>query len=139
MYDRLDTILKGSPRKIFLLIGVNDIGRGQNDSYVIAGVERIIKKIKSDSPRTKLYVQSILPVNPVYGKFSGHTSQWKRIPGINAEIRKIADREGVQYIDLFSSFVDEEGKMNKDFTNDGLHLLGKGYNQWKAVLKPYVK
>lgn len=137
VYDRLSTILKGRPRKLFLLIGINDIGRGKNDSYVIEGVKRIIKRIKKESPRTQLYVQSILPVNPIYGKFGGHTSQWKRIPGINAEIQKIADTEGVVFVDLFSSFVDDEGKMNKAYTNDGLHLLGEGYTIWKDVIVRY--
>ena len=139
VYDRLNTILKGNPRKIFLLIGINDIGRGRDDRYVVEGVERIIKKIKEESPRTQLYVQSILPVNPNLGKFSGHTSQWQRIPGINIEIRDIAEREGASYIDLFSSFVDEEGKMNAAYTNDGLHLLGKGYAKWKSIITPYIK
>lgn len=139
VYDRLETILKGNPKKIFLLIGINDIGRGRDDQYVIDGIERIIKKIKEDNPRTQLYVQSILPVNPVYGKFGGHTSQWKRIPEINARIKRIAIREGITFIDLFTSFVDQEGKMNKDLTNDGLHLLGQGYEVWKQAVLPYIK
>ena len=139
VYDRLETILKGNPKKIFLLIGINDIGRGRDDQYVIDGVERIVKRIKKESPRTQLYVQSILPVNPVYGKFGGHTSQWERIPGINAHIKEIAAREGATFIDLFSSFADQEGKMNKDLTNDGLHLLGQGYEVWKKVVLPYIK
>ena len=139
VYDRLDNILKGHPNKIFLLIGINDIGRGKDDAYVLAGIERIVKKIKKDAPNTKLYVQSLLPVNPIYGKFSGHTSQWKRIPGINAELQKMADREGVKYINLFASFANAEGKLKKEYTNDGLHLLGKGYMVWKEVLSTYIR
>ncbi|MDY4665542.1 MAG: sialate O-acetylesterase, partial [Prevotella sp.] len=26
-----------------------------------------------------------------------------------------------------------------EYTNDGLHLLGKGYLKWVEVLKPYLK
>ena len=139
VYDRLGTILKGHPQKIFLLIGINDIGRGKDDQYVIDGIERIVKKIKAEAPRTQLYLQSILPVNPIYGKFSGHTSQWQRIPGINAAIQQLAQREGAIYIDLFQAFVDQEGKMKKEYTNDGLHLLGKGYLVWKSVIGNYMK
>ena len=139
VYDRLHTILNGNPKKIFLLIGINDIGRGKDDQYVIDGIERIIKRIKEEAPRTQLYVQSILPVNPIYGKFNGHTSQWKRIPGINKRIQEIANREGVTFIDLYTSFVDKEGKMNKDLTNDGLHLLGQGYETWKEIVLPYIR
>lgn len=138
VYDRLDTILKGSPKKIFLMIGINDIGRGQNNQYVTDGIQRIIRKIKTDSPRTKLYIQSILPVNPIFGKFNGHTSQWKRIPSLNKALKLLSEVEGVTYIDLYSSFVNEEGKMDTEYSNDGLHLLGKGYNVWKNILLPYL-
>ena len=139
VYDRLDVITKGNPKKIFLLIGINDIGRGKDDQYVIDGVARIIKRIKDEAPTTQLYVQSILPVNPIYGKFNGHTSQWKRIPAINTAIRKIVKREGYTYIDLFSSFADSEGKMKKELTNDGLHLKGPGYEIWKKIVLPHLK
>lgn len=139
VYDRLDAVLKGKPMKIFLLIGINDVGRGRTDQYVVEGIQRIIKKIKSDSPETQLYVQSILPVNPVYGKFNGHTSQWKRIPSINNRIKEVAEKEGVDFIDLFSCFADEEGKMNARYSNDGLHLLGEGYEIWAKTVLPYMK
>lgn len=40
---------------------------------------------------------------------------------------------------LYSHFVDEEtGKMNTAYTNDGLHLLGKGYRKWVEIVKPYI-
>lgn len=138
VYDRLQTILKGKPKKIFLLIGINDIGRGQDNEYVLEGIHRIVKRITTDSPHTKLYVQSILPVNPVFGKFNGHTSQWQRIPKINESLREMAKKEKITYIDLFSSFTDSEGKLKTDYSNDGLHLLGKGYELWKEIILPYL-
>ncbi|GAE20250.1 N-Acetylneuraminate cytidylyltransferase [Bacteroides pyogenes DSM 20611 = JCM 6294] len=30
------------------------------------------------------------------------------------------------------------GKMKAEYTNDGLHLLGKGYLKWVEIVKPYV-
>jgi len=43
------------------------------------------------------------------------------------------------YIDLFSEFVTPRTQeMNPDYTNDGLHLLGKGYQKWIKILKPYL-
>ena len=47
--------------------------------------------------------------------------------------------EKATYIDLYSHFVDEKtGKMNIEYTNDGLHLLGKGYLKWVDIVKPYI-
>lgn len=140
VYDRLFPILKGKPSKIFLLIGINDVSAGLSADTIVGRIEKIVQKIKCDSPTTKLYLQSLLPVTDYYKKFSSHTSRPGVIPVINAGIKEIADREGVVYIDLYSGFVDcATGKMNKGYTNDGLHLLGKGYLKWVEIIKPYVE
>lgn len=70
--------------------------------------------------------------------FHGHTSRWEIIPDINNAIKNIAERENAEYIDLYSHFVNEEGKMDLKYTNDGLHLLGEGYLLWRDVVKPYI-
>lgn len=139
VYDRLFPILKGKPAKIFLLIGINDVSTGLSADTIVGRIEKIVQKIKCDSPTTKLYLQSLLPVTDYYKKFSSHTSRPEIIPVINVGIKAIADREGAVYIDLYSSFVDRKtGKMNIGYTNDGLHLMGKGYLKWVEIIKPYV-
>ena len=62
VYERLNSILKGKPAKIFLLIGINDVSRGTSADTIVNQIARITRKIKEDSPKTKLYLQSILPV-----------------------------------------------------------------------------
>lgn len=139
VYDRLDAILKGKPAKIFLLIGINDVSRGTPADTIVKRIALIIRKIKQDSPKTKLYLQSLLPVTDYYKKFGDHTSRWNIVPEINKGLVALAKKEKVVYIDLYSHFVDEKtGKMNINYTNDGLHLLGKGYLKWVDIVKPYV-
>ena len=139
VYDRLDAILKGKPAKIFLLIGINDVSRGTSADTIIARIGMIAQKIKADSPKTKLYLQSVLPLTDHYGMFKGHTLRWQVIPEINKGLVRLAEKEGATYIYLYSHFVDEEtGKMNTAYTNDGLHLLGKGYRKWVEIVKPYI-
>ena len=75
--DRLDVITKGKPAKIFLLIGINDIGRGAATDSVVEGINRIIEKIQKQSRTTQIYLQSILPLNDSFGMFDGHTKRWK--------------------------------------------------------------
>lgn len=140
VYDRLDAILKGKPAKIFLLIGINDVNRGTPADTIVSRIGMIARKIKTDSPKTKLYLQSVLPVTDHYKMFQGHTSRWQVIPEINKGLIRLAAEEGATYIDLYSHFVDEKtGKMNINYTNDGLHLLGKGYMKWVEIVKPYMK
>ena len=73
--DRLSTITKGKPSKIFLLIGTNDLSRGKSVDEVAKNVEKIVERVKRESPATKLYVQSVFPVNPKFNKFSGHMNR----------------------------------------------------------------
>lgn len=139
VYDRLDAILKGSPAKIFLLIGINDLDRGASADTIVERIGLIVDKIQKTSPDTKLYLQSVLPVSDHYNMFNGHTSRWQVIPEINNGLVRLAADRGVKYIDLYSHFVDNAtGKMNIEYTNDGLHLLGKGYKKWVGIVKPYV-
>ncbi|WP_307997259.1 SGNH/GDSL hydrolase family protein [uncultured Bacteroides sp.] len=140
VYDRLDAVLKGKPAKIFLLIGINDVSRGTPADTIVSRIGMIVRKIKMDSPKTKLYLQSVLPVTDHYNMFKGHTSRWQVIPEINKGLVRLAEKEGASYIDLYSHFVDKEtGKMNTAYTNDGLHLLGKGYLKWVEIVKPYIR
>lgn len=138
--DRLSTITKGKPSKIFLLIGTNDLSRGKSVDEVAKNVEKIVERVKRESPKTKLYVQSVFPVNPKFNKFLGHMNRQKDIAALNAKIKAIAARHGVTYIDVYKSLVlPSTDVMNPEYTNDGLHLLGKGYQKWVDVLKPYLK
>lgn len=139
VYDRLEPIIAGRPKKIFLMIGVNDISRGRTTAQIADGIRAIAERIVAESPSTRLYLQSVLPVNDCYGMFGSHTSRYRQVPEINAEIQHIAADTGAVYVDLYTPFADpESGKMRPELTNDGLHLLGAGYLLWRDVVTPYV-
>lgn len=139
VYDRLDVITKGQPAKIFLLIGINDIGRNASPDSVVMETEKIIDKIKTQSPCTQIYLQSVLPVNDSLGMFGGHTKHWNEIKPLNKKLEELALSKQVTYINLYSDFVTPgSDKLNPEYTNDGLHLMGKGYMKWVEIVKPYV-
>ena len=56
----------------------------------------------------------------------------------NAEIRAICERQGVTYVDLYSSFVTPDGKLDLRYSNDGLHLLGEEYRLWGPIIKSLI-
>ena len=41
--------------------------------------------------------------------------------------------------DVYAALVDSNGDLNAAYTDDGLHLLGEGYQVWKEAIRPYVK
>lgn len=137
--DRLNSIVAGQPSKIFLMIGINDLARGTSADSILFKTEQIIDKIKSDSPNTSIYIQSILPVNESFGMFNGHTQHKNIIKPLNERLECLADKKSVRFVDLYSHFI-RPGTHSLDtkYTNDGLHLMGEGYLKWIELIKPYI-
>ena len=136
--NRLETVTKGQPAMIFLMIGTNDMNHGVDNDSVARSIRTVVQRIKQESPRTKLIVQSILPTNDCYGMFSGHTKRYADVAIVNAMLQTIAEEEDVEYLDLYSHFANEEGKMNPKYSNDGLHLNGEGYLLWKEIVEDEI-
>ena len=139
VYERLDPIIKGHPKKIFILIGINDVSHDLKADTIVRAIEKVVVKIKKESPKTKLYVQSVFPVNEDFGKYLGATKKGGEVIEINASLRQMCKQRKVKYIDVYTHLVAKEsGKLDPKFTNDGLHLLGEGYIVWKSILDKYI-
>lgn len=136
---RLNEVTESKPAKVFLLIGVNDLARGISNDSIVSKIVEIVKRIKTQSPKTKIYVQSILPVNPAFNKFAGHCSKTDDIMWINDRLEAWCAENPAEFIDLFSHFKNKnDNLMNEKYTNDGLHLKGAGYMLWAEIIKPLL-
>ncbi|WP_276496614.1 GDSL-type esterase/lipase family protein [Pontibacter litorisediminis] len=133
--ERLDEVTEGKPAKIFLLIGINDISRNIPDSLILNNYKKIIRRIKAESPSTKLYVQTLLPTNNSFTKFKRHYNREENVSWLNSELKKLAAAENITLIDLHPEFADSEGRLVEAYTHDGLHLTHEGYQKWAEVLK----
>lgn len=136
---RLDEVTQSQPLKIFLMIGINDLADGIKPEKVVENIQVIVKKIRLKSPKTRVYLESLLPVNPDLGMFPSHTKKSEEVLTVNARLEKLAEKFGLTYIDLFSRFVTSDGKLNPRLTNDGLHLTGEGYIVWKEAVEKYIR
>lgn len=138
---RLDQVVNGHPKMIFLLIGINDVADTRQTSASIADMyETLIRDIREKSPQTQLYVQSVMPINNDFKRYKSLLGRESVIPALNERLQKIALDNGAVYIDLWPVLADSgTGKMRKNFTNDGLHLSGAGYKAWTEALRPYVE
>lgn len=136
--ERLPHMLEVSPRAVFLMIGINDLGAGKDKDYVANNILKIVAEIKRLSPRTAIYVESILPVNPTFTVFKTHIDQSTSIKYVNAILEKEASRAGYTYINLHRSMCDRDGYLSSKYTNDGLHLCWEGYRLWREILTSYI-
>lgn len=137
---RLDEIVSSLPDKIFIMIGINDLGHGIKVTDIASNYEKIVRYILNKSPDTQIYLQSVLPINDkLYNFFyKGAKATNDKIIILNKHLKDLSWKFGVQYIDLSSFFMDDKNQLDEQFTADGLHLNGKAYVVWKSALEKYI-
>jgi lysophospholipase L1-like esterase len=127
MIGRLSEITDGRPSKIFIEAGTNDIGDNPNN-ITLQRVVKIITTIQSKTPRTKIYVQSVLPFGTTYTP---------KIEAYNYILQKYCLSKNIPFINLYPYFLGNKA-LKKELTIDDTHLTAKGYLIWGKILKPYL-
>ncbi len=134
--NRLDDILESKPKEIFLMIGINDFFHYHKSAeQIFEEYQKIIAKIRNFSPSTKLFIQSVLPVNKTKFRVNVNNND---IIKLNLYLREIAQSDSVQYIDLFSRLSDSQNQLDSRYTLDGLHLNRQAYSVWKKTIGKYI-
>lgn len=137
--ERVGSVVAGHPAKIFLMSGANDVSHNLTADSIATAIADLIDYIRVESPSTRIYLQSMLPINNSFGRYKLMAGKEEVIRDINKHLVKIAADRGITFINLYPSFCDEEGNLKREFTNDGLHLLGPAYLVWRDIVLPYVK
>lgn len=136
VYARLDEVLRHQPKKIFMMIGVNDLKRDVPTSYIIRNYERIVAKIRKESPKTQIYLNSILPINNEKLIEVFKSVKNEDIKLLNTALREISTKnKNVQFIDLHKVLADKNGELRSDITPDGIHLEVSAYVEVVNYLK----
>ena len=135
LLERLDQITVGQPKRVFVLIGINDLAAGRTSDMVIEDITQLIKRFQLTTPVTELFIQSIFPVNPDIAGFpyasevsSRHLNEL--IVQTNKALKNCCIMAGIPYLDVWSLLVDGQGVLRPDLTNDGVHLLAPGFKIW---------
>lgn len=141
LLKRLNLFNQTKPETIFVMIGINDLIRGVEDSKILDNYRRIVTTLRASHPKSQIVIQSILP-------HGGEEATWEgkqkllaipnnRIRELNQQLQNIATKEGIKYLDLHPLFVDSQGNLRSDFSTDGLHLSPQGYLVWRSALQLY--
>ena len=130
--SRLDFLKDTAPSAIFIQIGTNDLGLNIPIEKIMDNYNNIIQKIHRLSPNVQIFVQSVLPINQDLFLIRKENYTNDNIDILNNMIKKL-EGGNVKYIDLNSHFKDSKGNLNKEYSSDGLHLNGSGYQKWKSI------
>lgn len=128
-----------NPTKVFILIGTNDLKYSDdNEKEVVENIEEIIEKIKSNRPNTKIYLESILPINREIKYHAAEERYNDEIKEVNSKLKKYCSKNNVAYIDMYDEFSDNNGDFDEKYTKDGLHPSEKGYIKMTSILLKYI-
>ena len=128
-----------NPTVIFLLIGTNQLDGKQTDDEIVGEIQEIVEQIHDNRPYASIYIESIYPVN---SNIKNNDVKWRtnsRIMDINAKLKDYSMTHNVFYIDIYSSLIDDDGNLKKEYTLDGLHLSENGYDVVTSILNKYIK
>jgi lysophospholipase L1-like esterase len=127
--NRLDTVFSSSPKRVFLLVGINDFfhtDRTVEDVFVI--YVQIIKEIRKRN--INVLIQSTLTCSDC-GQIRDNVLE------LNKKLEAYSLEEGIVFVDLNEYLSDENGLLSK-YQKDKVHLNVDGYKVWASLIEPYL-
>ena len=143
--DMDNRVYRYNASKVFIMLGINDfVWEDTSSEEVVKQIKELCEKIENRNPYTEIYVESIFPYSNKWkdeydGNARDEESVNNRIKETNKELKKLASEKDYKYIDIYSLLVNEDGKYNMDYTNDGLHPNEEGYKVVTKELTKYMK
>lgn len=137
--EKLDVVVFNiDPKKVFYLIGTNDIADGCSIEEVFQSIKHILDQTIEHLPNTEIFVCGILPINEKI-KFSEgvYIRKNKTIIAVNEKVKTYVEGSNFTYIDTFNWMSDGLG-LKETYTYDGLHLNADGYVQLSKILRKYL-
>ncbi|MCP4593075.1 MAG: hypothetical protein GY842_20260 [bacterium] len=132
---RLDvSVFDCHPSFVLFQNGINDLGelarRGTPPlERIFKCADQVISRIREGLPEVPLVIANEMPTT---GRFANCAPL---VLPYNAHLRRVAERYGCGYADLYTIVVSDAAELRSELTYDGLHLNDQGY----ALLAEHVK
>ncbi len=131
-----EALLQKSYAKIYLMIGINEMGTGTVESFVAAYKEAVDHLLELQ-PDAILYIQGIIKVTTERSQQGDYINN-EGIEARNEALSQLADNERVFYLDVNPEICDDTGGMEASYTFDGVHLKAQYIDIWKNFLKEHA-
>lgn len=123
-----------APQAAVLMIGTNNSNGNDNTAEEIgAGIEAIVKELRSKLPNTKVLILAIFP------RGEKPNAQREKNAKASEIASKLADGKMVHFMDIGAKFLEDDGTLTRDIMPDLLHLSPRGYEIWAEAIEGKVK
>ncbi|MBO4331010.1 MAG: hypothetical protein J5827_02945, partial [Oscillospiraceae bacterium] len=130
-----DALASKDHSKIFMLLGINEISFTTERFCECYG--SLISDVRELQPGADIYVLSLTPVTRSKSE-EGFKFSKEHILEYNDSLRRLAAKNKVHYLDIYSSMADEDGFLPEDGSFDGIHPYSQYYRQWADCLRTHT-
>lgn len=137
-----DAIAQIKPRKIFILLGTNDVAL-YGVEQTVANADTEISRMLEASPGADIFIMSTTPkYSPAESDVDGALNN-ADIDALNVAMRQFAVEKGYNFMNIAPLFKDETGGLAADYCSDkegmGIHFTSAAYDIWLDFLYSYGK
>ncbi len=114
----------------FIMTGINNLAMG--DAGFTESYRLIIEELSSLYPGIQIFINGLLPA--IVDFIDAET-----IKKVNELLKKLAEDTGVEYLDMYSLFVNSDGRAVREYLlDDGVHISMQGYSVWSNELEKII-
>ena len=127
-----------NPEIVVLLIGINNSWDAETPAVasVLAGIQAVVKAVHARKPDALIVLQSLLPTNEP----QRNTQLVLPVNAALAAFSAASPQTGyIRYLDLYPTFLNEQGEQNSGFFMDAVHPNESGYRAWRDQLLPFLE
>ena len=133
-----DCVSVTGAKKVFIMLGMNDIGTYGVDG-ALKSADELLTKITQKAPDAKIYVQSVTPI--VLGMERDILNNYQ-IRQFGAKMKEYSEKKGYAYLDVYSVMCDSYGYLPLEYCSDpdvmGIHFTSDACAVWADYLKNNV-
>ena len=118
--------------KIFIMVGINELGVQDTESYAKKYSENIAE-IKKLQPDAVIFIMAVMKVTDDYASQSDIVNN-VNINDKNVAAAGLANGIDIFYIDMNPCVTKNNGGVRSDYTWDGIHLKAEYYDIWDEFL-----
>ena len=136
-WDRIENVLwrvyhgeldSYEAEQVVMMIGTNNLHLN-TDKEIVAGLKLLVQAIQQRQPKAKVLLLGIYP------RRKGE----ERIAQLNLKIAQLSGNTNVQYANVGTTLLAQDGKVDESLFTDGLHPNAAGYQKLGKLIQPYLK
>lgn len=131
-----DMLKRHTYGKIYLMVGINELGTGGTDRFA-ESYKEVLGKLRKWQPDAVIYVHSIMGVSPAKDK-SDKVFNNTNIRDKNYAISRLTDGIHIFYFNIQQLYEDKNHNLAQELTFDDVHLYAKHYAKWVDYLREHA-